>query len=60
LRESPQGIEVGDLLETDTGELSICKYVGFDAAQWVLPAEPTAIPAGEELRYTSADPAGGE
>jgi len=60
LRDSSQGIEVGDLLETDNGELRICKYVGFDAAQWVVPAEAPAIPAGEELRYTSAEPTGGE
>ena len=60
LRDSGQGIEVGDLLETDNGEMRICKYVGFDAAQWVLPAEPAAIPASEELRYTSAEPASGE
>jgi hypothetical protein len=52
LRESGQALEVGDLLETD-GRLSICKYVGFEPAQWVLPevkvqpeAEPAAQPAG--------------
>jgi hypothetical protein len=60
MRDSPQGIQVGDLLETDNGELRICKYVGFDVAQWVIPAELPAIPAGEELRYTSAEPTGGE
>ncbi len=50
LRESNQALEVGDLLETEDGRLSICKYVGFEPAQWVLPepkahAEPE--PAGQ-------------
>lgn len=50
LRESGQGMEIGDLLETGEGRLSICKYVGFEPAQWVLPepkheAEPE--PAGQ-------------
>jgi hypothetical protein len=37
LRESGQALAVGDLLEADAGRLSICKYVGFEPAQWVLP-----------------------
>ncbi len=37
LRESGQPMEVGDLLESVTGELRICKYVGFEPASWVLP-----------------------
>jgi hypothetical protein len=37
LRESGSPLNVGDLLETATGQLSICKYVGFEPAQWVLP-----------------------
>jgi hypothetical protein len=39
---------VGDLLETEDGQLRICKYVGFEPAQWVLPepkhhAEPENV-----------------
>ena len=35
-------IEIGDALETDTGALVVCKYVGFEEAQWfVPPAAPT-------------------
>jgi hypothetical protein len=41
LRESGQALAVGDLLEADAGRLSICKYVGFEPAQWILP-EPKA------------------
>ena len=37
LRESGEPIAVGDLLETEDGQLRICKYVGFEPAQWVLP-----------------------
>ena len=37
LRESGEPLAVGDLLETEDGQLRICKYVGFEPAQWVLP-----------------------
>ncbi len=37
LRDSEQPLAIGDVLETESGELRICKYVGFEAAQWVVP-----------------------
>ncbi len=37
LRASGQPLNVGDLLEASTGDLRICKYVGFEEARWVLP-----------------------
>ena len=37
LRETGDALQVGDLLETEDLRLSICKYVGFEPAQWVLP-----------------------
>src|SRR5208283_5362233 len=48
LRDSGQPIAVGDLLEAGDGQLRICKYVGFEPAQWVLPepkhhAEPENV-----------------
>ena len=59
-RESGSPLAVGDLLETDTGELCICKYVGFEVAHWLLPESalapgdhpppletPTVLPAAE-------------
>jgi len=63
LRASEKPLEVGDLLETDGGELRICKYIGFEAAAWVLPVaagEPSAAtPAASPIGYTSGDqPAG--
>ncbi|HBY63412.1 MAG TPA: hypothetical protein DEH78_26610 [Solibacterales bacterium] len=37
LRETERPLDVGDLLESDSGELRIYKYVGFEEARWVLP-----------------------
>jgi hypothetical protein len=49
LRESGEPLLVGDLLESAEGQLRICKYVGFEPAQWIIPepkqAEPE--PAGQ-------------
>jgi len=54
LREQGTPLEVGDVLDADTGRLSICKYVGFEPAEWVLPEpkpadpEPASEPAGSQ------------
>jgi hypothetical protein len=37
LRNSDQPLSVGDILETPSGELRICKYVGFESARWFIP-----------------------
>ena len=37
LRATDQALQVGDLLELPSGDLRICKYVGFEAAHWHLP-----------------------
>ena len=37
LRASEQPLGIGDLLETESGELRICKYVGFEQALWLMP-----------------------
>jgi hypothetical protein len=42
LRESDKPLGVGDLLESEDGQLRICKYVGFEPAQWMQP-EPAAV-----------------
>jgi hypothetical protein len=39
LRESDEPLVVGDLLETSSGQLRICKYVGFEPAEWILPEQ---------------------
>ncbi len=41
LKESREPLAVGDLLETEDGQLRLCKYVGLEPAQWALP-EPKA------------------
>jgi hypothetical protein len=37
MRATPQPLAVGDLLESEAGELRICKYVGFEKADWLIP-----------------------
>jgi hypothetical protein len=37
LRELGVPLRVGDLLESEAGDLRICKYVGFEEARWVIP-----------------------
>ena len=44
LREQGAPLEVGDALESDAGRISICKYVGFEPAQWVIPEPKAAEP----------------
>lgn len=49
LRESAHSLEVGDLLEAEDGALRICKFVGFEEAQWVLPeVKSDPVPAEEK------------
>jgi hypothetical protein len=44
LKEAGTPLELGDLLEAEGGALRICKYVGFEEAQWVIPeAKPEVI-----------------
>ncbi len=59
LREAGEPLSVGDLLESESGQLRICKYVGFEPAQWVLP-EPKhhADPVAAGAVAAEADSAG--
>jgi len=59
LRASDQPLQIGDLLEVETGELRICKYIGFERAAWVLPAAP-APAAASPIGYTATDQPAGE
>jgi len=43
LRDAGTPMRVGDLLERPGGDLRICKYVGFDAAQWIVPEVKTGL-----------------
>jgi hypothetical protein len=47
LRGSETPLLVGDLLELESGQLRVCKYVGFEEARWVIPethAPGTPVP----------------
>ena len=55
LRESGAPLEVGDLLEAEDGQLRICKYVGFEPAQWVIPeVKPHPVPEPEAANPPAA------
>jgi hypothetical protein len=42
LKDSDTPLQVGDILESESGELRIYKYVGFEEAQWQAPdAKPS-------------------
>jgi hypothetical protein len=49
LRSSSHPLEVGDLLETPEGVLSIFKFVGFEDAEWVVPAAPAESPVSTSV-----------
>lgn len=56
LKEAGNALDVGDLLESEGGELTIYKYVGFEPARWAV-AEMEAVSAQVE---GPAPPAVGE
>ena len=37
LRNAPEPIQIGDILESEDGSLRIFKFVGIEEAQWVVP-----------------------
>ena len=47
LKETPEALEVGDVLEVN-GALRILKFVGFEEAQWVLPEMKPPAPVAPE------------
>ncbi len=56
LRDAAEPLAVGDLLESERGELRICKYVGIEPAQWVLPEpkHPATLPENEQAGQPAA------
>jgi hypothetical protein len=53
-RESGEPLEVGDLLETEDGRLRICKFVGFEPAEWALPEPKQAAEPEQAAQPTTA------
>lgn len=48
LKDTEAPLQVGDILEAETGELRIYKYVGFEEAQWHVPEiKPGLQPVSE-------------
>jgi hypothetical protein len=37
LKQTDNPLQVGDILEMEGGRLRICKYIGFEEAQWFVP-----------------------
>jgi hypothetical protein len=53
LRETPEALEVGDLLEAG-GTLRILKFVGFEEARWALPEDKPPVGSATEAGPDSA------
>lgn len=51
--EAGQPIDVGDALESEAGALVVCRYVGFEEAQWFV---PEAAPATQSASADSGGP----
>ena len=51
LRGSERPLQVGDILEDESGALHICKYIGFEEARWFVAAEPApvSVPVSQDL-----------
>jgi hypothetical protein len=55
LREAPQPIQIGDVLECEDGSLRIFKFVGIEEAQWVLPeTKMDPAPVSETLQEAAS------
>jgi hypothetical protein len=54
LREAPEPIQIGDLLECEDGSLRIFKFVGSEEAQWVLPEVKPDPASAEAIRETAS------
>jgi hypothetical protein len=48
LRGTDRALDIGDVLEFPSGEIRICKYVGFEEAHWIIP-EPRQAPLSPPL-----------
>jgi hypothetical protein len=48
LRDTPNALRVGDILELPDGSLRIFKFVGLEQAVWFIPASRTDAPVQPE------------
>lgn len=56
LRGTAEALDIGDILESDSGEMRICKYVGFEEARWVLPEVKSGLEQVMPASGASAPP----
>ncbi len=45
MKDAGAPLEVGDLLESESGSLRVFKYVGFEEAQWMVAEEKREVSA---------------
>lgn len=57
LRDLEAPLMVGDILELTTGQLRICKYVGFEEARWQVTEVNPALEAVQHVDQPEAAPA---
>jgi hypothetical protein len=60
LKDSGDALRVGDILEDESGRLSIYKYVGFEEARWIIPEAKAVADPAQTGAVPGAEPAGGE
>jgi hypothetical protein len=48
-RDGKEALQVGDILESPTGDLRIFKYIGFEEARWFIPEPPPTQPQSTEV-----------
>ena len=49
LRNSEKPLAPGDILESESNQLRICKYVGFEEARWVIPEPAPAVASAHDI-----------
>lgn len=57
LRGSARPIAPGDLLESASGDLRICKFIGFEEARWVFPEPRPESTVPQDSTQEAAIPA---
>jgi hypothetical protein len=45
LKQAGRPLKIGDVLESEQGELRICKYVGLEEARWESADQPAPVQA---------------
>ena len=55
LKDSDTPLQIGDVLESESGELRIYKYVGFEEARWYVPETKGSNPDANATAQEAAD-----